>query len=86
MIIDVCREHGVWFDPDELPRILAWVRSGGLAKANQEAADGDARQKRLDKIARNGQQREPFTRELHEADKPLSPATILVDVVAALFH
>ena len=86
VIIDVCREHGVWFDPDELPRILAWVRSGGLAKANQEAADGDARQKRLDKIARNGQQREPFTRELHEADKPLSPVTILVDVVAALFH
>ena len=86
VIIDVCREHGVWFDPDELPRILAWVRSGGLAKANQEAAAANARKKRFDKIARHGQQREPFTREPREADELLSPATILVDVVAALFH
>jgi Zn-finger nucleic acid-binding protein len=29
VIIDLCREHGVWFDADELARILAWVRAGG---------------------------------------------------------
>jgi len=29
VIIDLCREHGLWFDADELARILAWVRAGG---------------------------------------------------------
>jgi Zn-finger nucleic acid-binding protein len=29
VIIDLCRDHGVWFDADELARILAWVRAGG---------------------------------------------------------
>jgi len=30
VIIDVCRNHGVWFDDDELSRILDWTRRGGL--------------------------------------------------------
>jgi Zn-finger nucleic acid-binding protein len=29
VVIDLCREHGLWFDADELARILAWVRAGG---------------------------------------------------------
>ena len=29
VIVDLCREHGVWFDADELPRILTWMRAGG---------------------------------------------------------
>jgi Zn-finger nucleic acid-binding protein len=36
VIIDVCGRHGVWFDADELPRILDWIRAGGLARANDE--------------------------------------------------
>jgi len=38
VIVDFCREHGVWFDADELRRILAWIRSGGLAKVNETKA------------------------------------------------
>jgi len=30
VIVDVCREHGLWFDQGELEDILAWVRAGGL--------------------------------------------------------
>jgi Zn-finger nucleic acid-binding protein len=30
VIVDICRRHGVWFDAGELPRVLAFVRSGGL--------------------------------------------------------
>lgn len=29
IIVDVCGEHGVWFDPGELPRVLAFVEAGG---------------------------------------------------------
>ncbi|MEM6531867.1 MAG: zf-TFIIB domain-containing protein [Myxococcota bacterium] len=29
VIIDVCAEHGVWFDAQELEAILEWIRDGG---------------------------------------------------------
>jgi Zn-finger nucleic acid-binding protein len=36
VIIDVCREHGIWFDADALARILAWLRAGGGRQAPRE--------------------------------------------------
>jgi Zn-finger nucleic acid-binding protein len=33
VIIDVCRDHGTWFDADELMHILEFIESGGLEKA-----------------------------------------------------
>lgn len=33
VIIDVCSLHGSLFDPGELPRVLEFVRRGGLARA-----------------------------------------------------
>jgi Zn-finger nucleic acid-binding protein/predicted RNA-binding Zn-ribbon protein involved in translation (DUF1610 family) len=39
VIVDVCKHHGVWFDAGELPRVLAFVRSGGLrAEGAREGA------------------------------------------------
>lgn len=39
VIVDVCREHGTWFDRDELSRIIEFMRSGGmnLARDRQKA-------------------------------------------------
>jgi Zn-finger nucleic acid-binding protein len=36
VIVDVCREHGVWFDESELPRVLEFVERGGLAELNRQ--------------------------------------------------
>ncbi|MBN2368920.1 MAG: zf-TFIIB domain-containing protein [Vicinamibacteria bacterium] len=33
VIVDLCKGHGVWFDADELRRIVAFVREGGMARA-----------------------------------------------------
>jgi Zn-finger nucleic acid-binding protein len=33
VIVDVCREHGTWFDRDELRRVVEFIRAGGLDKA-----------------------------------------------------
>ncbi len=33
IIVDVCSVHGTYFDAGELPRVLEFVRRGGLAKA-----------------------------------------------------
>jgi Zn-finger nucleic acid-binding protein len=37
VIVDVCREHGTWFDRDELRRIVEFIRDGGLDKARARA-------------------------------------------------
>ena len=33
VILDVCRDHGLWFDRDELRRVLAFIGDGGLDRA-----------------------------------------------------
>jgi Zn-finger nucleic acid-binding protein len=35
VIIDVCKKHGVWFDAEELPRIIGFIRGGGMELARQ---------------------------------------------------
>lgn len=30
VIVDICKRHGVWFDAEELPRIIEFIRRGGL--------------------------------------------------------
>jgi Zn-finger nucleic acid-binding protein len=46
VIVDVCKPHGIWFDAEKLTCILDWVRSGGLAAANEQ------REAELDRAAR----------------------------------
>lgn len=35
VIIDLCKPHGVWFDADELPKIIEFIREGGIELARQ---------------------------------------------------
>ena len=35
VVVDVCREHGVWFDPGELGEVLAFIERGGLTRARE---------------------------------------------------
>jgi Zn-finger nucleic acid-binding protein len=35
VILDACKPHGVWFDADELRRIVAFIRAGGLDLARR---------------------------------------------------
>ncbi len=49
VIIDTCKDHGVWFDADELPRILAWIRSGKKAEEEKRRADKAARDERIER-------------------------------------
>lgn len=37
-MIDVCGDHGVWFDQTELEGILGWIRAGGLAQSGASQA------------------------------------------------
>ena len=35
VIIDICKQHGVWFDAGELPRIIEFIQKGGMDMARQ---------------------------------------------------
>jgi Zn-finger nucleic acid-binding protein len=36
VIIDTCKQHGVWFDADELPKIIEFIQKGGMELARQK--------------------------------------------------
>ncbi len=50
VVIDVCREHGVWFDDSELARVLSWVRKGGQERQreieNEERREQESRERK----------------------------------------
>jgi Zn-finger nucleic acid-binding protein len=38
VVVDVCRQHGVWFDVGEINAVVDFVATGGLDRANEHAA------------------------------------------------
>jgi Zn-finger nucleic acid-binding protein len=56
VILDICGTHGIWFDLDELPRVLAWIQGGGEERAGQLEAEevrAAAREHRLETETRS---------------------------------
>lgn len=39
VVVDRCREHGVWLDGGELRRLAKWARAGGLDRARELAEE-----------------------------------------------
>lgn len=50
VIVDLCHEHGLWFDYGELDQALRWVRDGGLARANRIRAEKAAERERRERF------------------------------------
>ena len=36
VIIDICKPHGIWFDRDELRRIIEFILAGGIDRAREQ--------------------------------------------------
>jgi len=64
VVIDRCREHGIWLDGGELRRLMEWVRLGGKLLEQQRQEERRMEQirkmeallKELDRKTRNGLQ------------------------------
>jgi Zn-finger nucleic acid-binding protein len=57
VIIDTCKNHGTWFDAQELHRIMAFIEGGGMDRAREK-------QKRdLEEARRRAEPRAPITPE-----------------------
>ena len=39
VLVDVCVDHGTWFDADEIDRVAAFIASGGLARGGGSALE-----------------------------------------------
>jgi hypothetical protein len=46
IIVDICNPHGTLFDAGELPRVMQFVASGGLARAQQRKREREAQKPR----------------------------------------
>jgi Zn-finger nucleic acid-binding protein len=54
VIIDLCKQHGVWFDRNELSRIVEFIRSGGLEMSRakeKNALEEERRQLHQEQLA-----------------------------------
>ena len=48
VIVDICKQHGTWFDRDELSRIVEFIRGGGLeASRSREKEEIKEERRRL---------------------------------------
>ncbi|MBL8859870.1 MAG: zf-TFIIB domain-containing protein [Planctomycetes bacterium] len=76
VIIDVCKDHGVWFDHTELVRVMDYARDGGLERAREreERRLAEERARRADSPAPSpplppfSRERGPFEISLFEGD------------------
>jgi Zn-finger nucleic acid-binding protein len=68
VVVDVCSQHGTWFDKDELRRIVEFIRGGGLEQARErEIRELGEQQRQLKsaQIARAGNMTEPWNEPYH---------------------
>jgi Zn-finger nucleic acid-binding protein len=80
VIVDVCAKHGTWCDRGELPRVLAFVESGGLAHHGEQGRH--ERQRLASHRAADALQRSSLT---SEADADRRGGSLVADFMAALF-
>ena len=54
VVVDVCREHGTWFDRDELRRIVEFIGAGGFEKERlREIEDIQTQRRQLEAARRD---------------------------------
>jgi hypothetical protein len=84
VIIDECKNDGVWLDCDEMGKIAAFVASGGLRRS-REAQREEMRQSKPEPYAPMPALSEfpPLKTSSGSDERPLS---IVLDVVRALFQ
>jgi Zn-finger nucleic acid-binding protein len=84
VIVDVCRDHGTWFDAHELPRVIRFVMSGGLERAAHEQIDEDKeRARRMMADARTAQVQ--AMRTIPSVGGRVDYGTIIADVLFQLW-
>jgi Zn-finger nucleic acid-binding protein len=73
VIVDVCREHGTWFEINELHRVVHFIRAGGLDRSRaKEKADLIEERRRVQAARMNYQPAEVHRGSVHSGDNLLA--------------
>lgn len=83
IIVDVCRAHGIWFDPGELPRVMDFVAQGGLEEAARRELERERERVREERKA-FGQAMGQLS--LADLDRPKNTAGVwgvIVDILSS---
>lgn len=85
VVLDSCKPHGVWFDPDELRRIVEFIRAGGLDMARgKERERLELERRRLELAAQDADPGASAFRS-HVPDS-IASARGLLDFIIGLKH
>jgi Zn-finger nucleic acid-binding protein len=78
VIIDICREHGMWFDAHELGAVLDWIARGGhvIESTDQQAQQQQERMRRMEAELKA---RQMLQRPQHAPRDPID--TLIEDVL-----
>jgi Zn-finger nucleic acid-binding protein len=80
VVIDVCKAHGTWFDAEELQRIIAFIRGGGLERAREK------QKRELEEARRSLEAERARVRTAANADynRPQGTGHLAGDIIVAL--
>lgn len=75
VIIDLCKQHGVWFDANELPKIIEFIRQGGLDRAREkEKLQLEEKHRELTELQRQAMRRDSRLTQNYDSDSPSTAA------------
>jgi len=52
VVVDECRDHGVWLDAGELAQLLKWIKAGGLIHDQQKKEQNEMDEQRQRRVAK----------------------------------
>jgi len=85
VILDICKLHGLWFDRDELRRIVEFIRAGGLdASRERDLQELKAEERKLNSLARTVTPGEGLYLAPVDPPDPLHTGSVLIDLVTAV--
>jgi Zn-finger nucleic acid-binding protein len=87
VIIDACRTHGIWFDADELGKIMDFIARGGLQKARQrdvEELKAEEARERIRHIAAGSTESDYSMSWGHRNE--VAATLDVIDVISGLFR
>jgi Zn-finger nucleic acid-binding protein len=82
VVIDVCKDHGVFFDTGEMPRIIEYVMEGGLEKSARKEIDQEKAQVARERYAARAAASENSRAYAHSQTR----GTAFVDLLLAIFR
>ena len=85
VILDICKADGVWFDRDELRRIVEFIRAGGLETSRErEREEWEAAKRKKPFASTSGLMGQGFGASPDDFRATLSTGSLLTDTLASV--